>query len=757
MLPLTPRRRALLVTLPLAATTLPALAQTTAETAPPPAPAASAPSAPPAAPPAPPTQLQRVEIIQQRSNELRDRRESTAAKIVIGREEIERHGDSTLGEVLKRLPGVTTGGGPGRGGAPRMRGLGSGYTLILLDGQRVPPGFSIESIEPEQVERIEVLRAPTAETGARAIAGVINIVTREGFRRRLNNLRLGTGVENGNLQPAISWTRNDTAGDWIYNYSLSAARRESDTETLTTVERPGETQRETSWTRDQRDSLHANGRLQWRGAQGRSAMLQPLVVYSEGSSERGSRLDQIGGTAPYASTDGSGRGSFGLVRLNGEWRQPLSEGTRLELKTGIGRHESETEGTRRERDAAGGVLRTRSDRTDVADTSFHLNGKLNSLLANDHNLVTGLELETNRREDAGRTLYDGAPLLTDAGDNLNARTLRLAAYAQDEWTISPQWSAHAGLRWEGIRVRSDDFDTGGAVLGSVSNQSSVWSPLLHAVWKPDPKAQGQVRMSLTRTYRSPQLQNLIARPSINGRAPVGDAVSGWLPNDETTPDRVGNPGLKPELATGLDVAFEHYTTKGGLLSANVFHRHISHYMRRVTSLQTVNYSGVQRYVSRTENVGSAITQGIELEARFRLSDVVAEAPRVDVRLNASVFHSRVKGVPGPDNRIDQQPDGTANVGLDYKLPALPLAIGGNLNVTPRYTTRLTEEQWADTDRKVVGDAYLLWTLNPNAQLRFSASNFAPRDYTTVSRYDTSRTTTTQPSYVNYQLRLEMKL
>jgi iron complex outermembrane receptor protein len=39
-----------------------------------------------------------------------------------------------LGEVLKRLPGVTTQGAPGRGGAIRMRGLGSGYTLILLDG-----------------------------------------------------------------------------------------------------------------------------------------------------------------------------------------------------------------------------------------------------------------------------------------------------------------------------------------------------------------------------------------------------------------------------------------------------------------------------------------------------------------------------------------------------------------------------------------------------------------------------------------------
>ena len=93
-----------------------------------------------------------------------------------------------------------------------MRGLGSGYTQILLDGERVPPGFSLDSITPEQVERIEILRAPTAETGARAIAGTINIITREGYTRRVNDVRIGTRLENGKLRPPAAWTRNDKPG-----------------------------------------------------------------------------------------------------------------------------------------------------------------------------------------------------------------------------------------------------------------------------------------------------------------------------------------------------------------------------------------------------------------------------------------------------------------------------------------------------------------------------------------------------------------
>jgi len=138
-----------------------------------------------------------VEITGGRPDDVQERRNSTTAKIIVGREEIDRFGDSTLGDVLKRLPGVTIQGRPGRGGAIRLRGLGSGYTQILLDGERVPPGFSLDSLTPDQIERIEILRAPTAETGARAIAGTINIITRGGYTRRVNDVRLAAAFVRG--------------------------------------------------------------------------------------------------------------------------------------------------------------------------------------------------------------------------------------------------------------------------------------------------------------------------------------------------------------------------------------------------------------------------------------------------------------------------------------------------------------------------------------------------------------------------------
>ncbi|MDP0978044.1 TonB-dependent receptor plug domain-containing protein, partial [Klebsiella pneumoniae] len=69
--------------------------------------------------------------------------------------------------------------------------------------------FSLDQLPPDQVERIEVLRAPTAEFGARAIAGTINIVLREALQRRVNDLRLQLSEERGLLRPNLGWTRND--------------------------------------------------------------------------------------------------------------------------------------------------------------------------------------------------------------------------------------------------------------------------------------------------------------------------------------------------------------------------------------------------------------------------------------------------------------------------------------------------------------------------------------------------------------------
>ncbi len=763
-------------------------------------PSASAPAAsPPAAASAPARAAsaaagQRIEITGGRDGDTDARRRSTAAKIVIGREEIEKFGDSSVGEVLRRLPGVTTPGAPGRGGPPRLRGLGNGYTQLLIDGQRLPPGFSLDSLTPEQIERIEILRAPTAETGARAIAGTINIVTREGFKKRINDVRLGFGFENDAVSPGINLVRNDSIDDFIYNVSLAVFRphRITDSETETTVvERGTGTLREdtldSTRSEDRRTGVALTTRLQFRlGEGGDNLVLTPRLFHNEGRTARTfTHAEPLADAAaptlsPYDGGTSDTTSHFTNAGLGLQWRQRLSPAVRMELSGNLGQWRSAYD-TLRNEFLAGVPGRSTDDYGRTRERSAGLTAKFSGVLVPgaapdaepgrpappapaEHSLVGGLEVEAVRRNEL-RVYSDPdqrLPAATiDLGDTFEASTLRLAAYLQDEWNLDAHWAFHVGLRWEGITTEGDAGDG-----VRPTNRSSVTTPLAHLLWKPDPAKRDQVRLSLTRSYRAPTAQNLIARQSINPRASPNDPDS----SSPTRPDSIGNPYLKPEVAMGLDLAFERYLDGGGVLSANLFYRRVRDLIRRFVAPvpEVVPWSDYPRFVSRILNIGDATTMGLELEAKYRLDQLAgAEAPRIELRHNIAFYRSRVEGIVGPDNRLDEQAAVTANFGADYRLRSLPLTLGGNINIVPGYRTQLANERAVTVTSKRVVDIFALWTFSPEVGLRLLANNAAPRDYTSSTEFDYAdparggdlreTAATRGPSYTNWQIRLELKL
>lgn len=731
----------------------------------PPSPASPKPGEPPPAGLKPPKKddqkpaaLDRVEIVAP-VGDSEIRRASTAAKIVIGKEEIERFGDGSVSEVLKRLPGVTTGGRPGRGGDVRMRGMGGGYTQVLVNGERMPPGFSLDSLPPDQVERIEVMRAPTAEFGAQAVAGTINIVLKEALKRTLNEVKLGASLEDGKASPNASWTRNDKYTEAIsYTVTLSVNRNDSldksDTRTRW-YDLPAGTQvldqHETGSTLGKRDGVNLNGRVQIALGEGESMLLTPFLVLSKGVNSTQGQLDQTQGGAvvqPYTRYTSEGDGRFALVRTNTQWQKTLGEGKKVEVRYGVGHGTFESRGVRNEFGTFGQPNRTVDDLTYNRESSWTLTGKLSQTLENEHSLVGGVELDNSQRRQNRSTLQDGLPILTEFGDDLRAASLRVAAYVQDEWNPTKQLAAYAGLRWEGIETRSDSG------VYQARNQSSVLTPLLHATWKPFEASRDQFRSSLTRSYKAGTLGELIARPAISQRFPSGT-------NEVSSPDRAGNPSLVPELARGFEIAYEHYLSKGGLVSANYFYRRIDDLIRNVVALENVSWASNPRWVSRPQNVGNATAQGVELEAKFRMDEVWADTPPVALRGNVSFFDSAVDRVPGPNNRLEGQPMGTANLGADYKLRGLPISMGVGVNYTPAYGVQLSDIQSSTVGAKVVTDAFVLWLVNPNAQVRLSANNLLPRDYMNTSsvlnstqRQDNQNA---NPSNVRWGVRLELKL
>ncbi len=723
----------------------------------------SAPAPQVEAAPAPGERLDRVEVTGVR-NVTEERRLSTAAKIVIGREEIEQFGDVSLSDVMKRLPSVSVAGRPGRGGQIRMRGMGNGYTQILIDGDRIPRGFAIDQLSPDMVERIEIYRAPTAETGARAIAGTINIILREPLRQSGNDLRVGANEERGRVQPNVLVTRNGVLGETgTYNLTISASRAiprtDTATETLYTsvaTGLPTLAQSLRQIQHDERNSLSASSRVQWDLGRGDQISLQPFLSASEGHTQIAGVLDQPFGfmPQPYADSASAGESRSTLARLVTSFKKRFDESTRMELRVNVGTFKSTSDTVLDETgDDVGLRVLDQRTATSIDDRSWSINDKLFHTLNDAHSLVAGVEAEGVNRSENSLTFVDGVPSIPGFGGDIKASTLRLAAFAQDEWTVSPAVSANAGLRWESIRTKSAaSFNSDGE---PVHNDSNVLTPLLHGVWRFDQPARDQVRVSLTRSYRAPTLQNLIAVPSLSTLYPAPG------PNTASSPDKAGNPGLRPELATGVDIALEHYFTGNGVISLSAFRRDIRDLIRNITSLETVPWAVAQRWVTRPQNIGDATTEGVEFDAKFQLDEVMAGAPPLTVRTNFSVYASNVSGVPGPYNRIDQQPRATANVGADYRFRSVPLTVGGNFNWIPPYTVQDTALQSQGYDLTRVVDAYALWAVDKTTKLRLSLSNVVPRNYITsntiVGGGQSQTVIANGPTYRVVGLRLEMKL
>ncbi len=241
----------------------------------------------------------------------------------------------------------------------------------------------------------------------------------------------------------------------------------------------------------------------------------------------------------------------------------------------------------------------------MSNSRLRENGNL--LLGEAHSLTAGWDLEARDRHEQRNVTQQGQPVLPEyEGQPFDARLRRQAFYLQDEWEISPQWQLYAGLRHE--RITTDSRGTS----DPVRNSGSVLSPLAHLTYKFDPKGRDMLRASLTRTYKAPGLGALLSRPSVSGQF-----TDTTRTNTELAPDRVGNPTLAPELATGLDIAFEKYLAGGGMWSAGVFHRRITDLVRNVTTLRSVPWASVPRWVAQPQNFSTATTSGIELEVKGR--------------------------------------------------------------------------------------------------------------------------------------------
>jgi outer membrane receptor for ferrienterochelin and colicin len=135
-------------------------------------------------------------------------------KIVYNASDLTSQNGGTAGDILKNMPSVAMGGSPNHNRDIRLRGLGSGYTQVLINGKN--SGISgnnretvLDQIPASAIDYIEIITNPSAEYQGDGINGIVNIVLKK-------------GNANDTIKGSISFLADNTDG---YNGSLSLSQQ----------------------------------------------------------------------------------------------------------------------------------------------------------------------------------------------------------------------------------------------------------------------------------------------------------------------------------------------------------------------------------------------------------------------------------------------------------------------------------------------------------------------------------------------------
>lgn len=637
-------------------------------------------------------------------NDAELRREGITNRITIGREEIKRNNDNTLSAVLRRQPGITLSATDGI----RMRGLGAGYIQILIDGTAVPTGFNIDSIDPDLIERIEILPTAVAEYSTRSIAGTINIMLRKTSRSAQQTIELNAARDGGDWYPSASLSLSGK-GDrlsWSVNAAASHPQDRVGAHIFENVFDSQGVQTSGRDTREIYDSKAKNysisPRLNWTFENGDTLTLQSFLQRGDDNWTRDRRETVlIGGPSEFPHNIWLNDSRTWSTRTNLDWKHQFEDDSALSIQFGFNYLKRDTDFAFLGFNPAGAFALDRDIVSDAIDSSYTSIGKYLTSIADKHSLGFGWDGAYTRRTES-RLQHDWTAqgeLLDLIDEDYTADVRRLALYAQDEWQTTPRLQTYLGIRWEGW-----DTSLSGRTVPSFSNRSSEFSPIAQVLWKLPGKTKDQVRIGLSRTFSAPEPRRLVPRRYTANNN-----------NGPTNPDLQGNPDLRPEIALGLDATYEHYFGESGMVSLNAYMRRIDD----VTIESLFEDDGV--WISMPINAGKARTHGLTLETKFSLSDLYKTSTDIQFHGNLTRNWSAVDSVPGPKNRLATQTPLSGSVGVEWR-PTAKLSTGLDFSYTSSSFSRISPARSVAGWPERTLDLYANWKVDGKSSLKLSLSN-----------------------------------
>ncbi|MDR7016370.1 TonB-dependent receptor [Acinetobacter sp. 3657] len=459
---------------------------------------------------------------------------SAVPKTIISREEMLQYGDQSVIDALRRAAGfqLPTGHGPrGGGGASGMRFRGGGAPTFLINGEPVQGGprggmSVIDTITPEMIERIEVIKQPSVAQSSVASSAVINIILKEPLNTRLNGtVKLGYGLRDSGQQQSerkqINIQADGRENQW--SYSFSANQMWIDNTSVSKIESETGT----------RENLRTINRSM--------QMFSPRLQYDLDDQQKiiaelfYRNIKMQGYSANQTQDDKNDS-----IRLNTRYERKdkeFSDKIRFSVE-----RQTETQ-------------LTRSTQSRIyTDETIH---------------EYGLAYDGLRKLDANRQIKFGLDSRFNELDSNVSPSLdeqRYAVYGEGSWRMTDRQTITLGARQEWLN-RS----------GLVDYQDQHLSPVI--AYRLSLNDQWSIQTNLSQAFRSPKSDRLIPTVTVST-----DSDAGSLNN----PDRGGNPNLKAEKVRAVESTLAYDSASGGV-SLTAYHRQIKDYIEKVIALENTRY------------------------------------------------------------------------------------------------------------------------------------------------------------------------
>lgn len=669
------------------------------------------------------TQLDEI-VVTPTHDTLADRREAVTQKTVLDKQEIEALGGLTVGEVIRKLPGIDAGEHSGDGApSAKTRGMGRDAVQFLVDGERPTANARyaltlVGRMPSGELERIEILHGASAEHGGSAPV-TVNLVMRKAKPTASTTLKAAAGMRGvggdaeANGQFSVSrgggqLLDGGTQFSWLLPVTVNHHGMPLDKATTRINSNAGT---RNLWQEDRErgpyelNELILSPRLTWKKA-GDSFTLWPSLYRNEGTRE--TTLVRSAYANPAAATGLAAAGgrsdkedsNLTIARLRGEGELKLDGGSKLSGRAAVmgGWRDSDT--ARSWRDAVGAVTKSR-EQLGRDEHEFSAAVRLDRPTGEAMSSF-GLEAAMHQREETQTVTGSGAfATKTDASQQ------HWTAWAQHEWSPAKMLTLTAGLRGEAIHLESDNR----------SSNAGQLAPSLAA--RLDAGNGWVARSSVGAGIKAPKLDEISAITIQNAASSTG--------NSPLEPDRAGNPDLVAERNINLELGLERYlkdeTGDTGVLGVNAYWRRTRDFIERTTLLEGT------RWVERPYNQGTARHYGVEFDAKlksefFGFAGIKGGALRAHLTLpQGRVADERL----GLTRDVRDLPRYQFTIGYEQSLPSLSSSAGFQLTKNGKSRTDIPGEQTDDTTRGTLLDAHWVRKLSSAMNLRLQAQNLLRAD------------------------------